>query len=95
MYEYDYPDPATYYHEALQAELVNLSSAAPRDKYVSVWQHDDASWIFSAVFMVNFSINLNSKLTVFFRTSVLCMYVGPFHANWVCPTGVWMWVSEE
>ena len=56
MYEYDYPDPATYYHEALQAELVNLSSAVPRDKYVSVWQHDDASWIFSAVFMVNFTI---------------------------------------
>ena len=68
MYEYDYPDPATYYHEALQAELVNLSSAVPRDKYVSVWQHDDASWIFSAVFMVNF----NSKLTVFF---VLPSYV--------------------
>ena len=75
MYEYDYPDPATYYHEALQAELVNLSSAAPRDKYVSVWQHDDASWIFSAVFMVKFhNINLNSKSTVFFvLLSYVCM----------------------
>ena len=70
MYEYDYPDPATYYHEALQAELVNLTSAAPRDKYVSVWQHDDASWIFSAVFMVN----LSAYLSCFCRPLSTCTH---------------------
>ena len=50
MYEYSYPDPASYYYEHQGEEAGNVS--APVDRYISVWQHDDASWIFSAVFMV-------------------------------------------
>ena len=32
---------------------VNVTTPGPVNKYLSVWQHDDASWIFSAVFMVD------------------------------------------
>ena len=52
MYEYTYPDPETYYSYAGEELPVNESLPQVVDKYVSVWQHDDASWIFSAVFMV-------------------------------------------
>ena len=29
-----------------------MTETAPVNKYTSIWQHDDASWIFSDVFMV-------------------------------------------
>ena len=52
MYDYDYEDPGTYFSLAGEEEPGNVSLPKAVDKYVSVWQHDDASWIFSAVFMV-------------------------------------------
>ena len=51
VYEYNYQDPSTYY-DVGEGEA-NVTTPAPVNKYVSVWQHDDASWIFSAVFMVD------------------------------------------
>ena len=50
VYEYFYKAPEDYYDETLMNE--NVTDPAPVDKYISYWQHDDASWIFSDVFMV-------------------------------------------
>ena len=52
MYEYVYKEPETYYDETLLALAANTTTEVPVNKYISYWQHDDASWIFSDVFMV-------------------------------------------
>ena len=44
MYEYFYKEPEDYYEETVVSS--NTTKAVPV-KY-SYWQHDDASWIFSA-----------------------------------------------
>ena len=54
VYEYNYQDPSTYYDVGVGDGVgVNVTTPGPVNKYLSVWQHDDASWIFSAVFMVD------------------------------------------
>ena len=45
MYEYFYKEPEDYYEETVLSS--NTTKAVPVNKY-SYWQHDDASWIFSA-----------------------------------------------
>ena len=53
VYEYNYQDPSTYYDDVGEGDGPgNVTTPGPVNKYVSVWRHDDASWIFSAVFMV-------------------------------------------
>ena len=44
VYEYNYQDPATYYDVGEGDGGGNVTTPGPVNKYVSVWQHDDASW---------------------------------------------------
>ena len=50
VYEYFYKEPESYYDDTILKE--NVTETVPVNKYTSIWQHDDASWIFSDVFMV-------------------------------------------
>ena len=59
VYEYFYKAPEDYYDETLLSE--NATEPPRVNKYISYWQHDDASWIFSDVFMV-FSIQTGFAL---------------------------------
>ena len=59
MYEYFYKEPEEYYVETLKSQ--NKTPTPSVNRYISYWQHDDASWIFSDVFMV-FSIQTGFAL---------------------------------